>query len=149
MALKCQDAFQSGKCYYWPKVSSFKALAKSAMEKPRSNPRALDKDVRNALAPFNPTPFNLAWLEQSTVPLKVSSFKQCFETVSFFSPLGNTHENSLLCGSDSRNETALQWTNLWLFVFLSYVLLRDGTNESRHNVQCAWNIRQTSLFFHV
>lgn len=52
-----QDTFQRENCYYWLRVYSFKALAKSAMEKPRSNPRDTDKDVRNALAPFSLAPF--------------------------------------------------------------------------------------------
>lgn len=82
----CQDTFERGNCYYWLRVYSFKALAKSAMEKRRSNPRDTDKDVRNALAPFRLTLFNLARKEQTTIPLTVCSFKQCLETVSFHQP---------------------------------------------------------------
>lgn len=102
----CEDTFQRTNCYYWLLVYSFKALAKGAMEKPRSNPRDLDKDVRNALALFSLAPFNLAQIEQTTVPLKVCSFKQCFETVSFFFiSLGNTYKNSLLYIWVLRNKT--------------------------------------------
>lgn len=88
----CQETFQRENCYYWLRVYSFKALAKSAMEKPRSNPRDPDKDVRNALAPFSLALFNLARIEHTTVPLKVSSFKKCFETVSFLPPWEHTQK---------------------------------------------------------
>lgn len=117
-ALMCEDTFQRTNCYYWLLVYSFKALAKGAMEKPRSNPRDLDKDVRNALAPFSLAPFNLATIEQTTVPLKVCSFKQCFENDSFFLTSSGARTKIVHCILESQEIKLLSIKSLPLFFFL-------------------------------